>query len=101
MPDTDYFKEYTTGMYYDPRVTMIDDKYYVVFACHSGHSCRLGLLESPDMKEFKFKDFISEQFVQDKQLGKTLADGGIPSEGVMEHMDDFSWMKLQEEFLAK
>jgi hypothetical protein len=34
-------------------------------------------------------------------LGKTLADGGVPVEGVMEHMDDFSWMKLQEEFLAK
>jgi predicted GH43/DUF377 family glycosyl hydrolase len=60
MPDTDRFREYTTGMYYDPRVTMIDGKYYVVFACHSGHSCRLGLLESPDMKKFSFVDFISE-----------------------------------------
>ncbi len=49
----------------------------------------------------KFKEFIAEQFVQDNMLGKTLADGGIPIEGVMEHMDDFSWHKLQEEFLAK
>jgi len=49
----------------------------------------------------KFKDFIAEQFVEDKMLGKTMADGGIPVEGVMEHADDFSWMKLQEEFLAK
>ena len=60
MPDTDEFKEYTTGMYYDPRITKIDDKFYVVFACHSGHSCRLGLLESPDMKTFEWKGFISE-----------------------------------------
>ncbi len=60
MPDTDEFKEYTTGMYYDPRVTEIDGTYYVVFACHSGHSCRLGLLESPDMNSFTFKGFISE-----------------------------------------
>jgi glycine cleavage system H protein len=49
----------------------------------------------------KFREFIAEQFVDDKMLGKTLADGGVPVEGVMEHMDDFSWMKLQEEFLAK
>jgi glycine cleavage system H protein len=49
----------------------------------------------------RFKDFIAEQFVQDKMLGKTMADGGLPVEGVMEHMDDFSWMKLQEDFLAK
>ncbi len=60
MPDTDEFKEYTTGMYYDPRATKIDDKYYVVFACHGFHSCRLGLMESPDMNEFTWKGFISE-----------------------------------------
>ena len=60
MPDTEEFKKYTTGMYYDPRVTRIEDKYYVVFACHSGHSCRLGLMESPDMKSFKWMGFISE-----------------------------------------
>jgi glycine cleavage system H protein len=49
----------------------------------------------------RFKRFVAEQFVNDKMLGKTLADGGIPVEGVMEQMDDFSWMKLQEEFLQK
>lgn len=49
----------------------------------------------------KFREFIAEQFVEDKMLGKTLADGGVPVEGVMEYADDFSWMKLQEEFLAK
>lgn len=53
------------------------------------------------MEVQKFREFIAEQFVSDKMLGKTLADGGVPVEGVMEHMDDFSWMKLQEEFLAK
>jgi glycine cleavage system H protein len=49
----------------------------------------------------RFKEFIAEQFVQDKMLGKTLADGGTVVDGIMEHMDDFSWMKLQEEFLEK
>ncbi len=49
----------------------------------------------------RFKNFISEQFVEDKVLGTTMADGGMPVEGIMQHMDDFSWMKMQEEFLAK
>lgn len=49
----------------------------------------------------KFKEFIAEQFMQDKKLGLTMADGGLPVEGIMEYMDDFSWLKLQEEFLTK
>lgn len=49
----------------------------------------------------KFKEFLAEQFVQDKKLGLTMADGGLPVEGIMEYMDDFSWLKLQEEFLTK
>jgi beta-1,4-mannooligosaccharide/beta-1,4-mannosyl-N-acetylglucosamine phosphorylase len=32
----------------------------MVFACHSGHSCRLGLMESPDMVKFNWIGFISE-----------------------------------------
>lgn len=60
MPETDEFREYTAGMYYDPRVTRIEGKYYMVFACHSGHSCRLGLMESLDMRQFIWKGFISE-----------------------------------------
>lgn len=49
----------------------------------------------------KFKEFLAEQFVQDKKLGLTMADGGLPVEGIMEYMDDISWLKLQEEFLTK
>ncbi len=49
----------------------------------------------------RFKEFIAEQFVNDKMIGKSLADGGVPVDGIMEHMDDFSWMKLQDEFLTK
>ena len=59
MPGDEEFREYTAGMYYDPRVSRIDGRYYVVFACHSGHACRLGLLESPDMNEFRWRGFIS------------------------------------------
>ncbi|MCK4852104.1 MAG: glycoside hydrolase family 130 protein [Candidatus Omnitrophica bacterium] len=60
MPDDAEFREYAAGMYYDPRVTRIGDRYYVVFACHSSHSCRLGLLGSSDLEDFEWKGFISE-----------------------------------------
>ncbi|MBF0216534.1 MAG: glycoside hydrolase family 130 protein [Candidatus Omnitrophica bacterium] len=60
MPKDPEFLEYTTGMYYDPRVTEIEGKYYIIFACHSTHSCRLGLLRSTDMVDFKWMGFISE-----------------------------------------
>ncbi len=49
----------------------------------------------------KFKEFLAEQIMQDKKLGLTMADGGLPVEGIMEYMDDFSWLKLQEEFLTQ
>ncbi len=47
----------------------------------------------------RFKEFLAEQLVQDKKLGQTMADGGVPINGIMEHLDDLSWMKLEEEFL--
>jgi glycine cleavage system H lipoate-binding protein len=49
----------------------------------------------------RFKNFLSEEIIEDKYLGKTMADGGIPVTGVMEHMDDMSWMKMQEHFFKR
>jgi len=49
----------------------------------------------------RFEIFITEHFEPNKTLGKTLADGGMPIEGVMEYMDDKAWSKLQEEFWTK
>jgi len=54
------FAEYASGMIYDPRITVIDGTAYLVHAAHSGHSCRLSLLESPDLETFTWKGFISE-----------------------------------------
>ena len=54
------FAEYTAGMYYDPRITKIDDVFYVVHAAHSGHGCRLSLLRSVDLVNFEWMGFISE-----------------------------------------
>lgn len=62
MPDDPEFREFTAGMYYDPRLTFIDGVAYIVMAAHSSHSCRLALLKSDDIdnKPFEFIDFISE-----------------------------------------
>jgi len=61
MPHEDpHFKEYTTGMYYDPRVTKVDGSYYIVHAAHSGHTCRLSLVKTDDFKKFQWLGFISE-----------------------------------------
>ncbi|MFQ6091750.1 MAG: glycine cleavage system protein H [bacterium] len=49
----------------------------------------------------KLRDFLAEQCLQDKLVGQTLQDGGLPVEGLLEHMDDFTWKHFQEEFLVK
>jgi glycine cleavage system H protein len=49
----------------------------------------------------KFRDFLAEQSLQNKLVGQTLQDGGLPVDGLLEHMDDFIWTCFQEEFLAK
>jgi len=53
------FAEYTAGMYYDPRITEIDGKCYLVHAAHSAHTCRLSLVETTDFQQFTWKGFIS------------------------------------------
>jgi len=49
----------------------------------------------------KFRDFLAEQSLQNKLVGQTLQDGGLPVDGLMEHMDDFIWTRFQEDFLTK
>ncbi len=58
--DDPEFKAYTTGMYYDPRVTKIGDAYYILHAAHSEHSCRLSLVKTLDFEKFEWLGFVSE-----------------------------------------
>lgn len=52
--------EYTKGMYYDPRITKIEDTYYLMHAAHSGHGCRLSLMKTEDFEKFEWMGFVSE-----------------------------------------
>lgn len=61
MPHDDpEFAEYTTGMYYDPRITEIDGVYYLMHAAHSHHGCRLSLVKTLDFDTFEWVGFVSE-----------------------------------------
>lgn len=60
IPEDDEFREYTTGMIYDPRITRIEDDYYITHACHSEHGVRVGLLKTADFEKFEWLGFISE-----------------------------------------
>jgi len=58
--DNPEFREYTAATFYDPRITRIGDTYYIIHAAHSGHGCRLSLLETKDFDQFTWRGFISE-----------------------------------------
>jgi predicted GH43/DUF377 family glycosyl hydrolase len=61
MPEDDpEYVEYAGGMIYDPRITELDGRFYLVHAAHSAHTCRLSLVETTDFEHFKWLGFISE-----------------------------------------
>jgi len=45
---------------YDPRITRIDDVYYIMFAMDLDASCRLGLTQTNDFKNFEFMGIVSD-----------------------------------------
>ncbi len=60
LPETNpEFAEYTAGMYYDPRITELDDVFYLMHAAHSGHGCRLSLLKTEDFDRFEWLGLVS------------------------------------------
>jgi len=43
---------------YDPRITKIDDTYYITFCCH-GSEARMGMVTTKDFENFEWKGFIT------------------------------------------
>jgi len=58
--DQPAFAKYTSGMVYDPRITKIEDTFYLMHAAHSEHGCRLSLLSTKDFTDFTWLGFVSE-----------------------------------------
>ncbi|MFP4355627.1 MAG: glycoside hydrolase family 130 protein [Phycisphaerae bacterium] len=59
MPDTDEWREATTTVYYDPRVTWIDGEYKVLLACQTTSECRVAMFRSSDLVTLEFVNFIN------------------------------------------
>lgn len=57
MPETEEFKIFGDN-YYDPRITKIEDIYYITFCCHADDA-RMALLSTKDFEEFKWEGFIT------------------------------------------
>ncbi len=57
MPDVEEYKRFADNQY-DPRITRIDDTYYMTF-CVQGAATRMGLMSSKDLVEFHWDGFIS------------------------------------------
>lgn len=53
------WREYAHGTYFDPRVTRIDGDYYMIYAAHTSHGCRLGLAVTRDFDRWDWRGFIS------------------------------------------
>lgn len=45
---------------YDPRITRIDNIYYIMFAMDMDNGCRLGLAQTNDFEYFEFMGIVSE-----------------------------------------
>lgn len=57
LPEDKQYKEYAR-IQYDPRITKVDDTYYITYCAHN-EEARMALLSSKNMKEFKYEGFIS------------------------------------------
>ena len=53
------FARYAEINYYDPRITKIEDTYYIMHACHSSHDVRLSLLKTQDFDDFQWMGYVS------------------------------------------
>ncbi|MDZ7401014.1 MAG: glycoside hydrolase family 130 protein [candidate division KSB1 bacterium] len=45
---------------YDPRITRIDDVYYIMFAMDMDDGCRLGLAQTMDFEQYDFLGIVSD-----------------------------------------
>ena len=58
--DDPEYKEYSARTYFDPRITKLDDWFYIMTAAHSSHACRLGLFRTKDFDRFEWMGCVSE-----------------------------------------
>ncbi|MEN8193929.1 MAG: glycoside hydrolase family 130 protein [Bacteroidota bacterium] len=60
---------------YDPRITKIDDEYYIMFAMDVEDYCSLGLAKTNDFQKFEFMGIVSDKDVRNGVLFPEKIDG--------------------------
>ena len=73
LPEDEEYKKYAR-VQYDPRITKINDTYYVTYCAHSSEA-RMALLSSKDMRAFEFEGFISGPGFRNTVLFPEKIDG--------------------------
>jgi predicted GH43/DUF377 family glycosyl hydrolase len=73
--DNPEFMRYAQVNYYDPRVTKIDDVYYIMHACHSSFGPRISLLKTRDFESFDWMGYVSDPGNRNGALFPEKIDG--------------------------
>ncbi len=60
---------------YDPRITQIDDTFFVMFAMDVDSGCQLGLAKSKDLSSFEFMGIMSQNDVRNGVLFPEMING--------------------------
>jgi beta-1,4-mannooligosaccharide/beta-1,4-mannosyl-N-acetylglucosamine phosphorylase len=60
---------------YDPRITRLDDQYYIFCAMDTEEGCVLGLVQTSDFERYSFIDVVSENEVRNGVLFPEMVGG--------------------------
>jgi predicted GH43/DUF377 family glycosyl hydrolase len=58
--DDPSWRKYASINHYDPRITKIDDVYYIMHACHSEFDCRISLFQTKNWEDVQWMGFVSD-----------------------------------------
>ena len=73
--DNPAYRKYATINHYDPRITKIEDSYYIMHACHSEHGPRISLIKTDDFEAFDWMGFVSDPGNRNGALFPEKIDG--------------------------
>lgn len=102
----DYLKEEyqlsTSGMIYDPRITKIEDTYYIFYACHGSMGSRIGLAKTKDFNKLEFVAFGSTVYNRNAVLFPEKINGlycRLERPSASEHELGAMWMSYSPDLI--
>jgi len=58
LPETEEYRKYGDNQY-DPRITRLDNTYYITFCVHGVNGARMGLMSTRNFMDFKWEHFLT------------------------------------------